>query len=273
VARDAAKQERQNISARRDAELLLMKAAGWERAYVMAHPEADLSAEDEARFREWVAARADGKPVQYITGEQEFWGLRLRVTPAVLIPRPETEHVVEQALLRLPRGREVRIADVGTGSGAIAIALAKELPLARVIATDVSAAALEIARENARAHGVAERIEVVECDLLPERLQMELDAVVSNPPYVAEGERATLAREVRDFEPASALFAGARGMDVYERLVPAAAKALKPGGWLVMEHGAGQSDALRALLGGWEDVSEAADLQGIVRVVCAMRPR
>jgi len=256
---------------RRDVAYLLRAAIGRDAAYVLAHGEEVLTDEVAPRFRAMIARRQAGEPVQYIVGTQEFWGLELQVTPAVLIPRPETEHVVEAVLARVSRDADLRIADVGTGSGAIAIALAKELPRARMVATDISAAALRVAKKNAEQHRVGNRIEFVECDLLPVQLQNYFDVIASNPPYVAEADRETLAREVRDFEPAQALLAGADGMAVYRRLAPAAKASLRPGGWLVMEMGAGQADTLRRVLAGWNGVEIKRDLAGIERVISARR--
>jgi release factor glutamine methyltransferase len=257
---------------RRDADLLLRHATGWDRAFLLAHGEAQLTEEAEAAFRRAILRRATGEPVQYITGMQEFWGLEFHVTPAVLIPRPETEHLIEAVLARTSPERDVRIADVGTGSGAIAIALATELTRARIVATDISREALQIASGNAERHAVAERIRFVECDLLPYDLP-GLDFVVSNPPYIAEADRESLAIEVKDFEPAAALFAGDAGLDIYRRLVPAAWQALKPGGWLVMELGAGQAPSVAQMLTGWHDIQTTQDLQGIPRVVSARKVR
>jgi release factor glutamine methyltransferase len=256
---------------RRDVAYLLRAAMGRDAAYVLAHGEEVLTDEVAPRFRAMIARRQAGEPVQYIVGTQEFWGLELQVTPAVLIPRPETEHIVEAVLARVSRDADLRIADVGTGSGAIAIALAKDLPSARIVATDISAAALRVAKKNAEQHRVGNRIEFVECDLLPVQLQNYFDVIASNPPYVAEADRETLAREVRDFEPAQALFAGADGREVYRRLIPVAKAALKPGGWLVMEMGAGQADTLRRVLAGWNGVEIKRDLAGIERVISARR--
>lgn len=256
---------------RRDAELLLRSVSGWDRAFVLSHEDEPVHTETEEGFRTAISRRALGEPVQYITGEQEFWGLALKVTPAVLIPRPETEHVIEAVLARVSRDADLQIADVGTGSGAIAIALATELPRARVLATDISDSALEIARKNATRHHVADRIRFVQCDLLPD-VAGNFDVIASNPPYIANGERNLLAREVRDFEPRQALFAGATGYEIYERLVPAAAQALKPGRWLVLEVGAGQAPQLREMLRDWRDVETVRDLANIERIVCARRP-
>jgi release factor glutamine methyltransferase len=254
---------------RRDAETLLRSVAGWDRAFVLSHEEAALDAKAERAFRDVIARRALGEPVQYITGVQEFWGLPFKVSPAVLIPRPETEHVIEAVLARLSRDAELQIADVGTGSGAIAIALAKDLANASVVATDVSGEALEVARDNAARHAVADRVEFRLCDLLPPDLRSSFDVIASNPPYIADGERDTLAAEVKDFEPKRALFAGPTGLEIYERLLPAAARAIKPRGWLVIEIGAGQANRLREMLSGWSEVETVRDLAGIERVLCA----
>jgi release factor glutamine methyltransferase len=254
---------------RRDAELLLMRVVGRDRAWMMTHADAELTTEQISRFEKWVARRARQEPVQYIVGETEFYGLTLRVTSAVLIPRPETEHLVEAVLARVGRGAAVRICDVGTGSGAIAVALAHALPLARVMAVDLSAAALDVARENAERHGVAERVRLVESDLLHAVRGERFDVVVSNPPYVAEGE--VLEAQVREYEPREALFAGPTGMEIYPRLIPEAWEVLAPGGWLLMEIGHGQREALAELLMGWDGVEFVADLQGIPRVAIAQR--
>jgi release factor glutamine methyltransferase len=259
-----------DATGRRDAELLLRNATGWDRAFVLSHEEVPLDAHAEQAFLTAISRRAQGEPVQYITGEQEFWGLPLSVTRVVLIPRPETEHVIEAVLARVSRDTALRIGDVGTGSGAIAIALAKELERAHVLATDISAEALEVARKNATRHGVADRMEFLQCDLLPDSAN-SFAVIASNPPYIADGERGSLAREVKDFEPQQALFAGATGYEIYQRLVPAAARALQPDGWLVLEIGAGQAARLRELLRDWRDVEIIRDLASIERVVCARR--
>jgi release factor glutamine methyltransferase len=248
---------------RRDAELLLLHVIQRDRAYLLAHPDAVITPEEEAQYYEWLRRRAAHEPIQYIVGEQEFFGLTFSVTPNVLIPRPETEHLVEALLARVPHDRPLRIADVGTGSGAIAVALAHALPLARLTAVDVSEAALTLARRNAETHRVADRVRFLKSDLLSAVAGQRFDAVVSNPPYVAEADRASLEPQVRDYEPASALFAGPTGLDMYE--------ALRLSGWLLMEIGLGQSDALARLLSGWDNVSFVDDLQGIPRVACAQR--
>jgi release factor glutamine methyltransferase len=260
------------------AELLLMHATGCDRAFLYAHPEHVLSAEQHAQFLAMIERRAAGVPTQYLTGKQEFWGLEFEVTPDVLIPRPETEHVIEVALEKLGdarRGKSLRVADIGTGSGCIAVALAKELPSATIYATDVSGAALEIARSNAARHEVADRISFVECNLLEGVVEpAQFDLIVSNPPYIGTGERESLSREVRDHEPHSALFAGEDGMALYPPLIAQAAERLAPGGLLVLELGINQFEAVGDLLDaarGWTRVSAKQDLAGIVRVISAVR--
>ena len=263
------------------AELLLMHATGHDRAWIYAHPEAELSEPAARTMFELIARRASGVPAQYLTGKQEFWGLEFEVTPAVLIPRPETEHVIEVALQRLDersgaKQREsLRIADVGAGSGCIAIALAKELPNAQILATDFSAEALKIAMRNAEKHGVAQRVRMVQCDLFDsqECERYTLDLIASNPPYVARAEGCELAREVREHEPHSALFAGAAGTEIYVRLIAQSSELLRPGGLLVMEVGFGASERVRSMLGAnsWTDIRITNDLAGIPRIISAER--
>jgi len=258
-------------SPRMNAETLLMFVLGCDRAYLYAHPERKLTADEENRYNATITERATGKPSQYITGHQEFWGLDFIVTPAVLIPRPETEHVVE-TVLDLARTRTFgRVADIGTGSGCIAIALAKELPRARFSAVDISPEALEIARANAARHEVGERIEFRESDLLAALPKQAFDLVVSNPPYVGESERDKVQRQVREFEPRMAVFSGEQGLDIYRRLIPQARAALVPGGWLVVEMGYSVEQAVRELLAGWDNLRVTYDLQGIPRVMAAQR--
>ena len=266
-------------SPRLTAETLLMFALGCDRAYLFAHPERVLTAHETSRFAAALAQRARGTPTQYVTGHQEFWGMDLIVSPAVLIPRPETEHLVE-AVLELGRGfgsasaPAPRIVDVGTGSGCIALALAKELSFAEIHAVDTSPAALDIARSNATRHGLQDRVRFHESDLLDafSHDAARFDFVVSNPPYVSEVDKESLQSEVRDFEPHAALFAGPTGLDVILRLIPQAHRALKCGGWLVMEMGQGQDAALDAELSTWSKRIFIKDLQGIPRVVQAQRP-
>jgi len=243
------------------------------RSWMMAHLEGELGYECAEQYIALLERRFAGEPMQYIFGEAEFYRLTFRVTPDVLIPRPETEHVVEKVLDLAAKFSRPRIVDVGTGSGAIAVVLAHELLEAAVTATDVSAAALKVARENAQRNSVAERIRFLEGDLLEPVAGERFDIVVSNPPYVSVGDRESLAVEVREYEPEQALFAGADGLDVYERIIPQAFAALAPGGYLILEIGHGQEPPVGALLGedGFEDVEFIPDLQGIPRVASARR--
>ena len=260
-------------NARRDAEILLLGVLGIGRAQLLANPERELSREEESSFLQAIDRRAANEPIQYILGNQEFYGLDFQVTPAVLIPRPETELLVETVLQLLPHDEPLEILDVGTGSGILAVTLAHHLPHARIMAVDISVDAIAIARRNAEAHHVADRIRFVVSDLLSslDDPAGRFDAVVSNPPYVAEIDRASLAPEVREYEPATALFAGETGLDIYRRLIPEARDALKPNGLLALEIGQGQRDAIAELLAGWRDVSFLNDLQQIPRVALARR--
>jgi release factor glutamine methyltransferase len=270
-----------------NAELLLRFVLNCDRAYLFAHPERELTEQEESHYESALAERSRGMPAQYITGHQEFWGMDLIVTPAVLIPRPETEHLVETVLeLLAPEGpispyREdvsgarttamvspLRIVDVGTGSGAIAIALAKELPGVEIHATDISAAALEIARANSARHQLEKRIQFYQADLLG-NLIPPFDVVVSNPPYVGESEEDQVQLEVRKFEPRSAVFAGPTGTEVIARLILQAQAALRPGGWVVMEISGTIVDRVRHLLEGWERIEVKEDLQSIPRIIRA----
>jgi release factor glutamine methyltransferase len=288
-------------------ELLLMHALGRDRAWMYAHVEEPLDAAKSEEFFALIARRAAGEPTQYLTGKQEFWGLGFEVTPAVLIPRPETEHVMEVALARLgerglkihmdtgaPRER-LRVADVGTGSGCLAVALAYELPHADVYATDISEPALKIARRNAARHGVADRVHFLECDLLDAVQnsnqsaararhtvtasaphETRFDLIVSNPPYVALEEAAQLQREVRDHEPHQALFGGRTGVEIYGRLIEQARELLRDHGILALELGHDSADYVRGIFdeqSGWTKVSITMDLAGIPRVLAAERAR
>jgi release factor glutamine methyltransferase len=256
-----------------DAAVLLMHLLEIDRATLIAHPERALDREQQAAYQRLIERRLRFEPIQYITGGVEFYGLTLRVTPAVLIPRPETELLVEAVLNRLTTYDGLRIVDVGTGSGAIAIALAHALPGSFVTAVDLSSEALALARENARAQRLEERIRFFESDLLDAVAnEPGFDVVVSNPPYVAEADGPTLHPQVRDHEPALALFAGVAGLDIYERLIPQAFELLKPNGLLALEIGQGQHAAVAALLTQWIDVEFLPDLQQIPRVALARRP-
>jgi release factor glutamine methyltransferase len=223
-------------------------------------------------YAELLERRRKGEPIQYITGETEFYGLPFLVTPDVLIPRPETEHLVEKVIELASDFAAPRIVDVGTGSGAIAVALAHKLPHASITATDISLRALALAEENAKSNGASIRFLVG--DLLAPTEGERFEIIVSNPPYVAMSDRDSLDVEVRDYEPALALFAGEDGLEVYRRLIPAAFEALTPGGFLVLEIGYSQSPAITELLtcSGFQQIEFVPDLQGISRVACARRP-
>ena len=287
------------------AELLLLHVLGRDRTWLYAHSDEPIADADWQQFLSLVERRAAGEPTQYLTGKQEFWGLEFEVTPAVLIPRPETEHVIEVALDRrglhearqgrpqTTRGAGLRIGDIGTGSGCIAVVLAKELPAARIYATDVSSAALEVARRNAARHGVSERIEFVQAHLIdaicaeqrkaayagPTQAQgsrhesLRFDLIASNPPYIGRREAATLPREVREHEPEAALYGGEDGYELYGELIAQAAKHLKTGGVLVLELGHNTLPAVRPLLedANWINVGTTNDLAGIARVIAAER--
>jgi release factor glutamine methyltransferase len=273
------------------AELLLMHVLGRDRAWIYAHSEAELDRTQAEKYFLLIARRANGEPTQHLTGRQEFWGLDFEVSPAVLIPRPETEHLIEIALERLGiapeasalrRNEKFRIADVGTGSGCIAISLAHELPCAEFVATDISGAALEVARRNAARHDVSGRIEFVECNLLdallhePQVTRHEsplFDLIVSNPPYIGRWEAASLPREVRGHEPEAALYGGETGTEIYAPLLKRAAELLKPGGVVVLELGHASAAHVSPLLASreWTSVVITNDLAGIPRVASAVR--
>jgi release factor glutamine methyltransferase len=260
-----------------DAELLLRSVLRWDRAALVASPETSLSLERDAEFRRLVAERARRVPLQHLTGTQAFWKQELRVTPDVLIPRAETELLVETALELLRETERPLIVDVGTGSGCIAIALAAEREDAVLHATDVSEAALAVARENARRLGLESRVAFDLGDLLEPvaaAVRGRVDLVVSNPPYVDSAERDTLAPEVRDHEPALALFPAGDALSVYRRLVPAAAEALRPGGALAVEIAPtldrGVADLFESA--GFEAVAVRPDLAGRPRAVLGRRP-
>jgi release factor glutamine methyltransferase len=275
------------------AELLLLHVANRDRAWLYAHPEEILSADSASQYSALILRRAKGEPTQHLTGKQEFWGLEFEVSADVLIPRPETEHLIEVALDRLalgelragrsPRlaGNGITLVDVGTGSGCIAIALAKELPDATVYATDISPAALDVARRNTARLGVSDRIQFLESNLLEAFIESRatdhesrlFDLIVCNPPYIGQRDAESLPREVRDHEPPAALFAGEEGYELYGALIPQAARHLKPGGLLVLELGYNSLPAVQPLLDPsyWANVGVTNDLAGIPRVVAAER--
>ena len=298
--------------ARRDAETLLLHHIRKNKAWLMAHADEEFAGCTAIGYAALVERRRKGEPIQYITGECEFFGLPFRVTPDVLIPRPETEHLVERALSlathpdnqtipptvplhhesgnnekagapSIPRSlrngweatnpnRPLRILDVGTGSGAVAIALASQTQDAEITAIDISEAALSIARENAKRNGVA--IRFLQGDLLAPVAGERFEIIASNPPYVPDTDRALIAVEVRDHEPAVALWGGDDGLEIYRRLVPAAHAALVPGGFMALEMGFSQASDVRSILiaAGFENIEFTDDLQGIPRVISARRP-
>jgi release factor glutamine methyltransferase len=268
-------------SPRINAEVLLMHAAGCDRTALLTHPERELSAAQSAAYEAWLMERAAGKPAQYITGHQEFWGLEFLVNPSVLIPRPETELLVESAIeFAKTCPPNVAIADVGTGSGCIAVALAKELPQARIFALDNSLDALSTARRNAArilgSGGLDRRITFLHSDLLKPASGEPLptfDLIISNPPYVSERDFPYVMVEVRKYEPASAVFAGESGIEVYERLIPQAVSALRSGGQIILELGYDVRERVRSLLlpGHWTDTDWRKDLAGHIRAVIARR--
>ena len=239
---------------------------GQERAWLYAHSDEELREVWWIHYGRYLHQRLKGQPTQHITGVQEFYGREFRVTPDVLIPRQETEHVIETAL----RLDAKRIVDIGTGSGAIAITLALETG-AHVVGTDVSAAALRVAAENGRVLGAA--VTWLACDLASALHGGRFDLVVSNPPYVPGRDKTTLQREVRDYEPEVALYGGDDGLEMYRRLVPEADRLLAPGGWLVMEIGYNLGDAVGGMLGAWKDVEIRTDLAGLPRVAMARKAR
>ena len=259
--------ERGSDSPRLDAEVLLAHVRGCPRIHLYTAFDEVVADEPRARFRELVKRRGGGEPVAYLVGGREFYSLPLTVSPAVLVPRPETESLVVRVLDLCREAAAPRIVDVGTGSGAIAVALAKHLPRAEIVATDLSPAALDVARVNAVRNGLAERIAFVEGDLLaaPE-LAGPWDVIVSNPPYVREDEFASLPRDVREYEPRAALVAGPRGVEVIERLVAEAVGRLQPGGWLVLEAGPAVAAEVERLLAATSGLEPGPTLKDLARL-------
>ncbi len=249
------------------AEVLLGHALHRDRVYLYAHPEQELAEVEWLHYGRYLHERMGGKPTQYITKRQEFYGREFRVTPDVLIPRPETEHLIDVAF-PLARDAETML-DVGTGTGAIAVTLALENG-SPALATDISPAAAAVARDNAVRLGA--RVNVVVCDLMDAIAPASIGLIVSNPPYVPLAQRKGLQREVRDFEPPVALYGGETGFDIYQRIVADAPRVLRPGGWLVMELGFGCHQRVAEMLAGWNDLRIEPDLAGIPRVIAARRP-
>lgn len=257
--------------ARRDAEMLLLHHIGKDRAWLLTHLDEGFGGCGSIGYAALLNRRLTGEPIQYITGSCEFYGLSFRLTPAVLIPRPETELLVEKVRALAADFAHPRILDVGTGSGSIAVSLSKYLTGAQITGTDISSSALDLAKENAKRHDVD--IRFLHGNLLSPVASETFDLIVSNPPYVPEADRALLSVEVRDFEPGEALFAGTDGLSVYRRLIPAAYAALTAEGYLALEIGFGQSEAVSAFLqsAGFSSIDFTPDLQGIPRVVVARR--
>jgi release factor glutamine methyltransferase len=263
------------------AELLLMHVLGCDRAFLHSNAEKELPPDKAERYFMLIDERSTGKPTQYITGHQEFWGLDFEVNPNVLIPRPETEHVVERVLeltqrSGLQKDARLRIVDVGTGSGCIALALASEFPRAILFGADISRLALVVASRNAVRLGMPERVKFLESDLLSRFLDKDflgtIDFVVSNPPYVGRREIEMVQREVRQFEPRIAWGNLERGDEIYARLFPQALAVLKPGGFVVVEIGYNMRCQVVALLGeSWTEIEVMPDLAGIPRVVSARK--
>lgn len=259
--------------ARLDAENLLLHLIGKNRAWLLAHSDDEFGGCKSIGYAQQIERRFAGEPIQYITGECEFYGLRFLVNRDVLIPRPETEHLVEKVSDLAPLFPSPRVVDVGTGSGAIAIALAHEWPCVKVTAIDISQRALDVAKLNAKLIGFESRLRFLEGDLLEPVAEEQFEFVVSNPPYVATDDRASLTVEVRDHEPEVALFAGSNGLDIYRRLAPAAYSVLVPGGYAVFEIGYGQARDVAELFAnaGFVEIEFAKDLQGIDRVIAGRR--
>jgi release factor glutamine methyltransferase len=259
-------------SPRLDAELLLAHALGKDRSYLRAWPERVPAPAQAARFESLLARRLAGEPVAHLLGVREFWSLDLQVTPDTLIPRPETELLVERALLRIPADRPATVADLGTGSGAIALAIASERPRAQVLATDRAPAALTVARRNAAAHAI-DNVEFREGDWCAGLPADTFDIILSNPPYIA-AQDPHLAQGDARFDPRSALVAGPDGLDDLRRIIRDAARCLKPGGWLLVEHGYDQGPAVVRLFAteGYRDIRDYPDLADNSRVTEGHRP-
>ncbi|HST20001.1 MAG TPA: peptide chain release factor N(5)-glutamine methyltransferase [Blastocatellia bacterium] len=261
--------------ARRTAGVLLCHLLGIDRTHLLTKSDQQIEEPDYQSYLQLIERRATGEPLQYITGHQEFYGLDFIVTPAVLIPRPETEFLVEQVIKLSGESHLIAplIVDVGTGSGCIAVAIATSRPNAKIIATDVSTAALAVAQKNAERNSVGQRIEFLEGNLLEplfgRGLELSVDILASNPPYVEEGRPELVQREVHDWEPHTALFGGADGLNFYRRLLADGLKYVKPGGYLVCEIGYTQLDVISDMIAGpsWELIEAISDLQGIPRTL------
>jgi release factor glutamine methyltransferase len=263
-------------SPRLDAEVLLMHLLKTDRLQLLTHSEKILTEAEVAGYARWVERRCQGEPVSYIVGEKEFWSLLFEVNRDVLIPRPETECLIEEVLGRpVPGANEPLIIDIGTGSGAIGVVLAQEIPAARVVATDISSGALEVARRNAIRHSVADRMEFIQGDLCATTTGA-FDIIVSNPPYIADAAYPLLPEGIRAFEPRQALIAGPEGVDFHRRIIGEGARRLKGGGWIFLEIGEGQQGLVEALfreMGVYEEIRFRKDYGGIERVAVARRKK
>ena len=272
---DGAKLLQENLVAEPESEavLLMSHALKRDRTFIYAHPEYRLSAVESILFKAVIRRRATHEPFQYIVGRQEFYGLEFYVTPDVLIPRPETEILVEAAIKEFRDRESCKFFEVGVGSGCISVSILANLPNATAVAADVSYNALVVAGNNAENNGVSERLELQLSDVYESVDDREFDLIVSNPPYVAAADLASLQREVRDFEPRAALSGGLDGLDVIRRIIQDAPKLLKPNGMLLMEIGWDQSDRVGNILDqlGWKNIEKMPDLQGIPRIMSARR--
>lgn len=257
-------------SARLDAELLLARSVDMPRSYVFAHPDEELDSAAIDRFRKALARRVAGEPMAYICGEKEFWSMRLMVSPATLVPRPDTELLVEQAIGRVSRHQPMRVLDLGTGSGAIALAIARERPLCQVTASDISVDALAVARQNARQLDIA-NVEFLQGSWTEPVAGRRFDVIVSNPPYIASGDTALASLT---FEPVTALESGADGLRDIRIIATTAANVLADFGCLLLEHGFEQAAAVAEILhgSGWVDVHCMTDMSGLPRITTAKRP-
>ena len=262
-------------SPRLSAELLAARALGCSRLSLVLERSRTLTDDEYAAVDALVARRETGEPVAYILGSREFYGLDFAVSPAVLIPRPETEHIVEAVEARYDKDFPLHFVDLGTGSGILAVTLATLFPAARGVAVDISADALDVARDNARAHGVADRLRFVRADFTRETVEGRFDLVVSNPPYVTEAEFADASREVTGFEPTGALVSGRDGLDHIRAMLPGVASMLEPGGWFFMEIGCGQGQSVIDIVTDkcqqFEEVAVQKDLAGLDRIVSARK--
>jgi len=260
-------------TARLDGELLLAHILGTDRTHLYMNFDQPLTEKEMADFKALLQRRAKHEPLQYITGEQEFWSMSFRVSPSVLIPRPETELLVEEGADALGRdfpGEHLKILDIGTGSGALAAALASELKEAVVTGVDISKDAIGIAQKNMEKNGLSDVVTIIEGDLFGPVAGARFHLIVSNPPYIPKSELAALQPEVKDFEPLSALDGGEDGLDYYRQIIPAAPEFLVPGGWLMFEHGAGQSADIVGLFektGCFEEITSVNDYAGLDRLV------